>query len=253
MVRAIAAIIVWTVLLFLVGLPALLIGLIHPFRPVMAFATLFWARVMLWVCGVRLRVEGLEHIADGRPRFFVGNHQSALDIPILLAALKGDVRFLAKKSLFYIPIFGWVIARYGYIAVDRRNARAALETINQAMQRFRSNPISFAVFPEGTRSRDGRLGNFRMGTMKICQRWGLPVAPFTIDGAIHVSHRDRTLYVRPGHVRICFGEPIPAEEVAKISAEELHDRIRNVIEAELGRPSRAAVARPRALAIEPSL
>ncbi len=248
MLRAILAILLWAFLLIVVGIPVLLAGLVYPSRTVGAFGTRVWAKAMLWVCGVRLSVCGADAVTDGTPRFFIGNHQSALDIPIVLAALHGDVRFMAKKSLFFIPIFGWIIARYGYVAIDRSSARVTVADINRALERARRNPVSFAVFPEGTRSRDGRLGSFRMGTVKICQRWGFPVVPFSIRGAIDVAHRDRMFAVRPGSVRLTFGQPIPAEEAAQMSPVELHDRIRAVILSHLNDRGREAELAEPALA-----
>lgn len=206
------------------GGSALVIGLIYPFRAVIAVVIRVWAWGVLRAAGVRLTIEGAHHIADGRHCVFMGNHQSGLDIPIVIYALRGHVRFMAKKSLFYVPVFGWVLLRYGFVPIDRSNPRVALGRLDRMIQRIRRDPISFVVFPEGTRSRDGKLLPFRRGTMKIGQRMGLPIIPFSIDGSIDVHHRDHFRAV-PGPVRLTFLEPIPADQVAAMSPGELLNRV----------------------------
>lgn len=236
MLRAIVTIIAMTLIVIFFGIPTLLIGLVYPARPVVAACSLIWARAILICSGVRLTVEGKEHLFDGIPRFFMGNHQSALDIPILMAALNGDVRFLAKNTLFRIPIFGWVMFRYGYVPIHRGNARITLRTLEEMLRHLRRKPISFAVFPEGTRSRDGRLLVFRRGTMKIAQRSGLDVVPFSIDGSVAVHHRDHLFRATPGPVKLVFGEPIPAERISAMSAAKLHRQVVETVSRQLGHP-----------------
>jgi 1-acyl-sn-glycerol-3-phosphate acyltransferase len=224
-----------TLAVLVLGTAALLMGLVYPSRRVVAFAAVVWSRVILSLAGVRLTIEGKERVADRVPRFFMGNHQSALDIPILLLALDGYVRFMAKDTLFRIPVFGWVLLRYGYAPIDRSNPRVTLRTIEHMLERLRRDPISIAVFPEGTRSSDGRLLPFRRGTMKVGQRSGLPVVPFSIEGSLAVYSRDH-FAANPGPVKLIFAAPIPVEEVAAMSTPELHDRVKATIARQLGQP-----------------
>ncbi len=233
MFRAILTALVMSLVVMVLGTVALLVGLVYPSRRVIAFASLVWSRVVLFLAGVHLTIEGKERVADRLPRFYMGNHQSALDIPILLAALDGHVRFMAKDTLFRIPIFGWVLLRYGYAPVDRSNPRVTLRMLDRMLERLRRNPMSMAVFPEGTRSSDGRLLIFRRGTMKVGQRSGLPIVPVTIDGSLAVYNRER-FAARPGPVKLVFGEPIPAEVVANMTTAELHDRVKATIARQLG-------------------
>lgn len=233
MLRAIFTMLVMSVLVVLFGTPLLLLGFFYPSKRFLAFCSNAWSRAVLWCAGARLTIEGWERIADGAPRFYLGNHQSALDIPIAIAGLRGHVRFMAKDTLFKIPLFGWVIGQYGYAPVDRSNARNTHKTLERMFERLKRNPVSLAVFPEGTRSRTPRMGPFRRGTIKVAQRSGLPVVPFSIDGSIHVHHRDRLAAI-PGPVKLTFAEPIPAEEVAAMTQSELHDRIRATIARQLG-------------------
>ncbi len=236
MLRALVTIIAMSIMVVAVGVPTLLVGLVYPARWMFALCSLSWAQVVLRCAGVRLTVEGQEAISDGMPRFYMGNHQSSLDIPIVIAGLRGDVRFMAKNTLFRIPIFGWVMYRYGFVPIHRGNARTTLGALEEMLKRLKHRPVSFAVYPEGTRSRDGRLLTFRRGTMKIAQRSGLDVVPFSIDGSVAVHHRDRLLRATPGPVRLVFGEPIPSAEVSAMSATQLHRRVVDFVSRQLGLP-----------------
>jgi 1-acyl-sn-glycerol-3-phosphate acyltransferase len=209
--------------------PVWLAGLIYPSRSIVAFGARWFGRFVMISCGARLRVVGAESVRDGVPRFYVGNHQSALDISALLVALDGNVRFLAKESLFRIPIFGWAMRRSEFIPVDRSNARNAKLTIEAMLERFRKRPISLVIFPEGTRSRDGQLLPFRKGAMKICSRAALPIVPFAIDGSGQVSPA-KQFRIRPGLITLRFAQPIAADEVASLAPDKLHDRVRAAVE-----------------------
>ena len=235
MIRAYITVLAAALVVVTVGGIAFLIALIYPFRFVYVWVARFWSWVILRLAGVRLTIEGREQVADPEARYYVGNHQSGLDIPILIAALRGNVRFLAKDSLFRIPVMGWIMARYGFVSVDRKRPRTTLERVNQALRHGRKNPISLAVFPEGTRAGDGRLLPFGRGALRIGRRSGLPIVPFAINGAMAVNHPD-VMRAIPGPVRLTFLEVIPAEEVAAMSDAELHDRIRAAIVRGLARP-----------------
>lgn len=234
-VRAIVAIVVVFSLAMLLGGIALIVGLVHPWRSLMNGCSRLWSEVILLFAGVRLRVVGAERATAG-PAFFIGNHQSDLDIPIIICALRGQVRFMAKDSLFRIPLFGWVIRRYGFVPVDRGNVRKTLETLREMLAGIKARPISMTAFPEGTRSRDGILLPFRRGTMKIAQQAGLSVVPFAIDGSMNVHHADRMLAVRPGVVTLTFGNSIPAEEAAAMNQDDLQSRVVRFIASALHQP-----------------
>lgn len=245
MIRATITAILMSLVVVLLGGSALLIGLIYPSRHLVAFVSWIWAWTILRTAGVQLTIEGARHLAAG-PGFFVANHQSALDIPILIYALRGNVRFLAKNTLFHIPVFGWALARYGFVPVYRNDARRTLRTVNRMLTRLKKSPVSFAVFPESTRSRDGRTLPFRRGAMKICQRSGLTIVPVAIDGSICVHHRDR-FHATPGPVRLIFCEPISASDAQAMSSSELTERVTQMIAPQLkrmysGRPAKIQIA-----------
>lgn len=194
------------------------------FPRIRLLVTKFWAQSILSTAGVTLRVEGLEHVRGSDAMYFVGNHQSSLDIPILFSALPYQVRFMAKDALFRIPVFGWIIKRCGHVPVDRKSARRTLATLQRMLKASHREPFAVAVFPEGTRSEDGVLLPFRRGALKIGVLTGLPIVPFTIDGSVSVHARGSYRGV-PGDVRLVFHEPVLPEEAATLSPQALHDRV----------------------------
>lgn len=229
MVRAMVTMVAASLFILIVAPPLLLLGIIRPVPRLADHAAWAWSRMILALAGTRLRISGLRHIEDGRPRVFMGNHQSALDIPILLAALRGRVRMMGKKQLFQIPLFGWVAQRYGHIPIDRESPRRAWTSLSEMVGRVKREPVALAVFPEGTRTRDGSLSPFRQGTMKIAQRTGMPIAPFAIDGALHVNPSTRFALV-PGDVRLTFLPPIPSDEASAMSAGDLRDHLMKIVD-----------------------
>ena len=236
MFRACLVIFVWILFTIALGIPLLLVGLVYPWRWLLARCGELWARAMLAIGGVRLTVVGSEHRAGSEPRFFMANHQSALDIPIILVTAGGDALFFSKGALLRIPVFGWILWRYGFVSIHGTSKRKTLRALEAMLQRLKRRPRSVAVFPEGTRTRDGRLLPFRKGTMKIAIRAGLAVVPIAIDGSFRVNHRDE-FRLRPGPVRVTFTEPIPACEVVSMTATELHDRVKGAIAQELAQTS----------------
>lgn len=235
MIRFMATLVLAALFFAIISGPVLLIGLFYPLPLAADWVSRVWSQGILRMAGARITVEGLEHISDASPKFFVGNHQSALDIPIVVTALRGRVRFMAKASLFRIPLFGRVLARYDYVPIDRSRARETKRSLDAMFERLRQRPRSLAVFPEGTRSVDGELLPFRKGAIKICKRAGLGVVPFAISGSAAI-HRRGVYRLNPGSARIRFAQPIPADEVIAMSTTELHDRLRRAVEQCLKEP-----------------
>lgn len=188
---------------------------------------------MLFPTGARVIVEGRDRLDSDRSYYFVGNHQSALDIPILMLATGGDLRFMAKDTLFKLPVMGPAMRRCGYVPIDRSNARHTFRALQAALARMKDDPVSFAVFPEGTRTSDGRLLPFRRGALKIGLLSGMPVVPFTIDGAWRVNDRSR-FDIRPGPIRIVFHDPISVQKLAEMDSTQLQKVVMRTIAQELG-------------------
>lgn len=193
------------------SLVALLAYLLPPRgRWVLAVGRL-WARGWLAASGVKVRVEGPGPApAAGRPIVYMANHQSAYDIPVLLTTLPAGTPLLAKQSLFRIPLFGWAMRAGGFIAIDRGDGGRVREGFEAALERIERGG-SVLVFPEGTRSLDGRLGPMRRGGFLLAIKGGLAIVPIGIEGTLAVQRRGSPL-VRPGSVTVRYGAPIDAAD-----------------------------------------
>jgi 1-acyl-sn-glycerol-3-phosphate acyltransferase len=183
-----------------------------------------WSRVVLAFAGVRVTVEMRGQLASDQTYVFMANHLSAVDIWALFVALPVRVRMIAKKQLGAIPLFGWAMRAGRFIFVDRGNAAAARRSIEEAKRRIQGGH-SVLIFPEGTRSRDGRLGPFKKGGFHLAIDSGVPVVPVALMGT-RASMPRRSLLLRPGHVHVIFGEPVPTSGLTDGDRHALLERVR---------------------------
>lgn len=184
----------------------------------------FWARFILVICGVRLKVSGEKQFLKDVPYVFFANHASHVDIPIVLVALPVPFRFAAKKELFRIPFLGWHLRRSGHISVDRQNPYTAVKLFRGASQKLKSG-TSLVFFPEGGTSLDGTVKPFKAGGFVLAKQSQAPVVPVTICGSRDVL-LPRTYHVRGGPVEVILGRPIPSSGYA---LRELTARVREEI------------------------
>jgi 1-acyl-sn-glycerol-3-phosphate acyltransferase len=183
-----------------------------------------WARMILWTARVRVRVTGAENVKPGRPYVLCANHQSHMDIPILLAGLPFQFRFAAKRELFRYPFLGWHLRRSGHISINRENPHAAVKSLRDAAAAIEKGaPV--LIFPEGGTSRDGSVKPFKGGGFMLATRSGAEVVPVTIRGSRAVL-KPGTYHTRGGSVDIVIGEPIPSTDV---STSELANRVREQV------------------------
>jgi 1-acyl-sn-glycerol-3-phosphate acyltransferase len=220
----------------LLSLPAsLIIILVFPFDPRGELAykpSRLWCSAVLKIVGIRLTVRGLEQITPGRPYVFVANHQSHLDIPLLAHALVGfQLRWLAKKELARIPIFGWALRAARNIIVDRSDPAKAAASLKKAREALAMG-VSLVFFPEGTRSRSGELLPFRRGGFLLAAETGTTIVPITIKGSHLVLPRG-DWRMRAGEVEVVLGRPIAVEKSGLEGVRALAERARAAIEAEL--------------------
>jgi 1-acyl-sn-glycerol-3-phosphate acyltransferase len=188
-----------------------------------------WSRLILATTGVRVDVVGLDRLVPGRTYVFVANHQSIYDIPILFWALPYQLRIIAKESLGRFPFLGWHLRRTGHMLVDRR--RPDRTAIFEWASRLTSQGLSLIVFPEGTRSADGRLGRFKGGSFYLALEAGLPVVPLSVVGSRHVMLKGR-LATYPGDVRLVVHAPIDTSELAGSDPKQFGERVREIIRAD---------------------
>ncbi len=190
-----------------------------------------WGRVALRIAGTTVEVHGAEKIPGDTPLIFMGNHQSNFDILTLYAGLPHHFSWIAKQELFRIPLFGYAMKRAGYLPLDRSDGRRALKTMEFAAQKIR-NGVSVIIFPEGTRSMDGKLIPFKRGGFLLAARAGVPIVPFTINGSATVNP-PKQLKISPGKITLRFGDPISTEGATGKRRDDLIDRVRNAIESGL--------------------
>ena len=166
-----------------------------------------WSRILIWVSGLRVTVEGLERIDPNRSYVIASNHLSLMDTPLVLAYLPLQFRFLAKRSLFRVPFIGGHLKRAGHVAIPREDARGSLKAMAEAARMIQQRGVSALVFPEGGRSM-GRLQEFKEGAAYIAIKAGVPLVPVAIQGTLEALPMG-SVTVRPGRVRMRIGEPIP--------------------------------------------
>ena len=165
-----------------------------------------WSRLILVTTGVRVEVKGLERLVPGTTYVFVANHQSIYDIPVIFWHVPYQLRIIAKESLGSFPFLGWHLRRTGHLLVDRSNPDRA--GILQRWRGLLAQGLSLIIFPEGTRSADGRVGRFKAGSFLLAIEAGLPVVPIAVAGTRFVMKKGE-LTTRPGHVEVSVHEPIP--------------------------------------------
>lgn len=190
-----------------------------------------WCRMIAVTGGARIRVRGLDNLPRDQACVVIANHQSYLDIPAIWGYIPLQFRILAKRILFYVPFMGWFLWRAGHIPVDRENARAALANVNRAVNKLKEG-FSIVVFPEGTRSEDGTLQDFKSGGFKIALKAGVPIVPVTIIGTAGVLKKD-SLVFHPGTVEVIIGPPLPTTDYTSRTLPELIARTRAQMQANL--------------------
>jgi 1-acyl-sn-glycerol-3-phosphate acyltransferase len=193
------------------GIATLLVGIFS--RKIARCIAQTWNHNLLWIAGIKLKVTGLEKLQKNKRYVFIANHQSGLDIPVLYAGLKRSISFIAKKELFYIPIFGWGMVVVGHIWIDRSNARKARDSILRAVKHLQKAQVSLILFPEGTRSVDGSVGDFKKGSFSLALQAGVEVVPVVIHDTMKCLPKN-CLLITPGtiHVDVCDPIDISADE-----------------------------------------
>ncbi len=230
------SIVLWTATIFLTLFAACLdLFIISPWtlvfdrktRRVLHAVSADWGRTIIrWSSIWRLQVTGLEHLQKGKHYILVANHQSLLDILAVCAALPINFKFLAKRELFHIPFMGWSMTAAGYIPVDRashKSGREAMQRITRVLQKG----VSVLLFPEGTRSSDGKIHAFKMGAFKLARDNKVEILPVVVDGTGEALPK-KSMRVRKKSVFVVsIGKPVSLENFEDASMEEVKEKIRH--------------------------
>ncbi|MGH7457653.1 MAG: lysophospholipid acyltransferase family protein [Longimicrobiaceae bacterium] len=166
-----------------------------------------WTGVLLWASGTPVRVEGLEHVSGGEGRVVLPAHVSWYDVLAIANVMPVPSRFVAKKELAKIPIFGQAWRAAGHIEIDRSDRQAAIDSLNRAGRRLHDEGITVIIFPEGTRSRSGRLQRFKKGAFMLAAEAGVPLVPAVVAGSYRVM-RPGTWLIHPRPLTVRFGPPV---------------------------------------------
>jgi len=189
-----------------------------------------WARVVLFICGIKVKVKGLEKINRTRNYIYVANHASMFDIPAIIAGIPDQIRIVYKKELERIPVFGWGLKWGSYVGIDRRGGTEALKSLEEAAQKTRSG-ASVLLYAEGTRTMDGKLQPFKRGAFHLAVKAGVSVVPLTVNGSFNIL-RKHSIVVRPGTVELVLESPIELQgrngkDTELRLMEEVHTAIKN--------------------------
>lgn len=185
-----------------------------------------WARYTIHkALKMNVTVIGKENIPDV-PCCYIGNHTSILDIPLLIDSVGKCMGFVAKKEMVKAPILGYWMKKYNCVPLDRENAREAIKVIRKGADNIK-NGYSMAIFPEGTRSKDGKLGEFKKGSLKLATMAKAPVVPVSINGAYRAYEIDRKF--KPVDITITFGEPIYTDKLSREEEKQLMEKVRDMV------------------------
>lgn len=185
-----------------------------------------WGRLVLRTWGVRVEVRGAGNVPSG-PAVYAANHGSALDIPLLFGHLPAEFRVIHKRSLYWAPVIGQYLFLGGHVGVHRRRPFEARRSLDRAAERIRGG-TSVAVFPEGTRSDDARVGHFKRGSFVLAIQAGVPVVPVSLSGVKTIAPRGMLL-LRPGTVTLTVHAPHDTQGLGGGDAQALAERVRGVV------------------------
>ena len=191
-----------------------------------------WANGLLAASMVRVEESADPTLEPGRSYVFLSNHQSLYDIPVLLATSPGQIRMLAKRGLFKVPLLGWALWAGDFIPVDRADRSTARQTFASAAERLREG-TSVLMFPEGTRSLTDTLLPFQRGGFLLALKSGLPIVPVGIRGTRAIRQRGG-LRIHPGTAVVAYGAPIETADLGLRGKRELMDEVRRQVAALAG-------------------
>ena len=221
-------VIVWVVFItFVLAITAIATALILRRQDPVHKVGRFWANLILFASRIKVTVNGLANIDSSRSYIYMCNHRSNFDIPVLLGCLPVQFRWLAKAELFKIPIFSQAMRAAGYISINRFNQESAFESISEAARRIKDG-VSVMIFPEGTRSRDGKIQPFKKGGFVLAVDAGVPIIPIILTGTRSIMPKGQ-MRIFPGNVTMDICKPVDTSGYTRETKDDLLERARTII------------------------
>jgi 1-acyl-sn-glycerol-3-phosphate acyltransferase len=230
MQRTLFIVVFLSIYILLVGPPLLVYTLISRDPNPLYWAGINGVMFFVRAVGVRVRVVGTKRIPPG-VCLFVANHTSSADAPAIVGAIPRRIAILLKESLFKYPIVGQAFLLARFIPVNRKERDSALESLEKAIEFLKAGQ-SFLIYPEGTRSPDGRLKDFKKGAVVMAIKAGVPIVPIACSGAHRVMEK-RSLMIHPGEILVEFLDPIDASGYSFEQRDELNQKIHDALAAGL--------------------
>lgn len=203
----------WLIKNFIVIIYSLLIAilslLVFPIdynRKVSGSLMRIWTRAVLVIYGIKVNVTGAENITPGEGKIYISNHASYLDIFVQLAKLPDGVRMVYKKEINIVPLLGWAMAAAGFVSIDRKNVRSAMRSLDKAAERIKKG-LSIVIYPEGTRTRDGSVGEFKRGMFYLAEKSEADIVPVTLSNSFELMPGG-SARVKSGVINMVIGKPL---------------------------------------------
>ena len=209
-------------------IPAILVCAVLGRRDELIAAGREAVRLSRFILGLDLSVDGVDIVGRVGAAVFMANHISFIDGPLLITVIPRPVRAILKKSIFRIPVLGLGMRYVGFIPVDRKGTQGGRAGIARAAALMHERGYSFLIFPEGTRSRDGVMGEFRRGGFFLALAAAAPIVPISIRGTFEIMPKGRWV-PRKGRISVVFHDPIPTAGLRSEDLEGLMDRVRNAV------------------------
>jgi 1-acyl-sn-glycerol-3-phosphate acyltransferase len=189
-------------------------------------------RLGLWILGMSLKVSGIENIDRKKTSIFMCNHLSALDGPLLFMIIPQPIRVILKKESFRIPIIGQAMRLVGFVPVDRKGLKGGKKSIDQATRLIKEKAYSFLIFPEGTRSRDGKLQVFKRGGFFLALNSQADVVPISIQGTFELMPK-ASFFIKKGRVKIDFHPAVSVQGLNHDAIPQVIDKVRAAVQSGL--------------------
>jgi 1-acyl-sn-glycerol-3-phosphate acyltransferase len=223
-----AVLVLFYVVVILVLTPFILFCMLSGLRDPIITVGQWVMRVSRRILGLTIEAEGVERLDPRVPAVYMPNHASFIDGPLVMVLIPGVARVILKKSILRIPVVGMGMRHVGFVPVDRKGIEGGKKSIARAAALMRRRGYSFLIFPEGTRSRDGRLGPFRRGGFFLALETGAPIVPVTIQGTYELMPK-KQWFARSGRIRVVFHEPVPVAGYTPETMRGLMEKVRGAI------------------------